>query len=393
MRCYLGLLLGVILTLCACPQDGQPISAFPDQCQIIHYDLNHQIRTENLAVETAEYELKLKVGNQDVGVVVDTGSSNLILIGDASICPGCNADTEYTPGPNAKKNREAISLSYGSGSVQAVEYQDTVGFTCNANPISYTFGVATEEKNIPNILGLAYIALAQPEIDPIKPFFEQLVDSQGLANVFSLTLCEHLKGSNIKLGGFDPRVAPSDIKLYVPIVEETYYTTNAQSLSVKGSNQILGSFGANSKVIIDSGTTMNMLPPAMVDSIIALLKSEGSKVGISFSDNFFNQNAGTTVNTQDLDDATVAKLPTLVIQLESTNQGSISLEMSPLTYLKDMDGGNGLKRAFGFRYSSGTLILGQVLMQNYMVVFDRANKRLGFYPSLTSQNGSAPLCQ
>ena len=56
---------------------------------------------------------------------------------------------------------------------------------------------------------------------------------------------------------------------------------------------------------------------------------------------------------------------------------AIDLEMKPQSYFRKGSGGV----YFGIRAHHGALaILGQVFMENFDVVFDRANKRIGFAP-------------
>jgi hypothetical protein len=390
MKALGTLALLAVATNLSCSNDlDKPVSCVATHS--VGYRINQDNVNEGLHEDAAEYYTQLKFGadgSEVINVVVDTGSANLIVQGNQSICPTCDTDeNSYTPGASATTDGENFKIQYGLGATgTAIEYKDSVSLLCGG-PIQKKFGVLKETNNVSNILGLAYVALEQqtPSKD-LVPFFRQLVDSGLSANIFSLLLCNHKGGSNIIFGGNDPRVKDGDVKMYTPIIKETYYVVDARNLSFS-TGELIGEFkGASqgTEVILDSGSTMLILPPEMITPIVTKLKAVASQKGITFPANFWTTTAipkGTNMPTQELTEEQIALFPSLKLtmwdQSDSTGTKVITLTISPDTYFKSWDSPS--KRAFAFRSSTDNkVVLGQPLFENYYMVFDRANKRVGF---------------
>jgi len=346
----------------------------------------------------AEYYIDLEIGNQVFSVIADTGSANLIIFGDATLCPNCNATQGYTPSASATNLQEPFKVSYGSGSGMATRFQDKTSLTCDTSPQLATFAVVTSQQDLTSILGLAYAPLAEPTDNPITPFFDQLMQNhQGsLNNVFSMLLCGHLNGSTITLGDADSRIDRSTIQ-FTPIIKELYYSINAKNIQVldwalsngnwmpsPGAVTIIGALptaGSSGGVqtIVDSGTTMNLFPPQIVDSVRALMEAVSTNNNLNIPTGFWvSDPTDTSTYSLALADSVISQLPTFQITVAGDN-GDIPLNMPPQVYLKVTS--DKTMRIFSFRKTTSLTILGQAFMENFYIEFDRGNKRLGFAPN------------
>lgn len=241
------------------------------------------------------------------------------------------------------------------------------------------------------ILGLAYPPLAQPLSSPLMPFFDQLVTNHGADDVFTMVLCGIRGGSKITLGGTDERATGPFV--YSPIIEKSYYVIPAKGLQVAGGASLgLGRFApvsAETRTILDSGTTLLRIPTSVADSVVRLMVQTVTEERIAGIPNDFwsTDRAGESyVANIAADD--VAKFPVLELVLGGEDGSDFALRIEPDRYLKSVDEANPARRIFGIRAApdSRLIVLGQVLFEGYTVVFDRAHDRIGF-------SDSTAICQ
>ena len=316
------------------------------------------------------YTLELEVGDpaQTFHVVVDSGSANLILLGDSSLCDNCSSipnQKTYDPSKSstATLHDTEFSIHYGSGELKAREVTDRLTLGSFA-PREVTFGVMTHQANIQNILGLAYEAVAQPRSKPLEPFFDGLVSASGIPNAFAMTLCEG-SGSQITFGASDPGMAH-----YLPITEEKWYVVDGKRIEVNG--QSLGTIDI--PTVVDSGTTELMVPSALHEQILKALQPTAQKHGLDLSATF----VATTSKV-------IADFPSLQIVVSDSDGQPLSLEIPPQNYFKPA-GPSGFLFYVGI--NDQEMLLGQVFMKGYDVLFDRANRRIGLGSSSCPSGGS-----
>lgn len=305
--------------------------------------------------------MAIQVGTppQTFEVVVDTGSSNLILLGDSSLCDNCAAEvgqSVYSPSKSstAQLNETDFTVHYGSGSLQAREVRDKVAVG-SLPPIDYTFAVMTHQAGIQNILGLAYEAVAQPEGNPLTPYFDELVQQAGIANEFSMLLCTEGR-SKITLGASDVESSQ-----YFDLVEEKWYVISPKRMQVKGGKR-LGRFSA--PAVVDSGTTDLLVSASMHGKILRALVPVAKKNGVDLSHELIRTTA-----------EVIAQFPVLQIVAKNTDGEMATLDISPETYFREV-ATVGYTLAISVT-NTANVLLGEVFMENYHVVFDRANKRIG----------------
>lgn len=326
----------------------------------------------------SQYLVNFKIGGQTINAVADTGSSNIVVQGDKSICPTCT-NASYSPGASAVKGQKGpFSLGYGSGNGQALEYTDSVGLGCGPN-VKMAFGVLTTNENLPDIIGFAYEnILAQSQDGNItSTFMEQMVKATGMENAFGMLLCGKQNGSLLSLG-LDRTLIPADMN-FISITAENYYEINTIKTVQVGNNAPIAwpkTGSAPARTILDSGTTLTTFPEEVYTQVLSQIQAAVAGT-IPNSDAWWTTITPGPNYSKKLDDATIAKFPNVTLtHFGDKNAADVNLVLPARTYLKDMGTND---RIFGFRkQDTGFAILGQTVMENYYVLFDRAQKRIGF---------------
>lgn len=314
----------------------------------------------------ATYNISLQIGNgQQIDVVADTGSSDLVI-----------SSQNYQPSQTSRNLNQSLPLSYSSCKGSSSLYSDNIGLACGNEAVNQTFALLASSSaadSCPNIMGLAYANLAATK----TTFFDDLVKFNKMENLFTMVLCGMNPGSQIVLGGQPSKAPDAESIQYTPIVEENYYVINAGAFGVKGGSN-LGTLSGH-HVILDSGTTLSKLPQTLHDTIVAAINSARPDLTTSYP-GFFTATKPSdkdySLNSKELGD--ISKLPTFTLEFAGVyNNPSFSLDIPPEIYLKQLTAD---LFVFGFRVSQEgeKIILGQTLMDNYYIVFDRANKRIGF---------------
>ncbi len=345
------------------------------------------------------YTLNLTIGSQIIETVLDTGSANLLAIGDSSYCPNCVNEygytSVYTPEKTSKKLTSTWSMSFapiGQATVQG--YSDNVTFQ-NLTIPNYSFGLVTSEKGIPNIWGIAYQPVAQPSSSPQVPLFDALISNFELNNQFSLTLCALKNGSSVTLGGYDSKLTSALLNqvLWTPISKKQWYSVYLSNMYIPSPSAGSGALWvwtpeASDIVIVDSGTNPIVIPSSQISPLVTVLKSYATQNKITLADSFWPTSTskggfGTLTSAQ------IAAFPTINVNLMSftKHSESILLSISPKTYFQtDSKGQVFLAIQPG---ASNLYILGTAFMENYVVLHDRGDNtvgktdptaKLGFFP-------------
>ena len=343
------------------------------------------------------YTLDLKIGGETIEAVLDTGSSNLLAIGDSKTCSGCvneyGYSSVYTPSPTSQIiEGEAWSMDFAPiGQATVHGYEDTVSFGGKTLD-NYAFGVVTQEQGIPNIWGMAYATLAQPSGHGQLPLFDALVENAGLKNVFSLRLCGLKGGSQVTMGGYDAGLSSQELAnvQWTPILQRVWYSVRLTSMyvSLNGTTadwQWLPS--SRDTVIVDSGTNPLVLPGTYVSSLVTVLMKIANDQGVSIPNSFWptSTEKGGLASISSSD---VAKFPTIYLTMEnfSNTKTSFKLSIAPSIYFQTAENG---QRFLGIQPGSSIYLLGTVFMENYIVLHNRGTiasgtdptAKLGFYPS------------
>ncbi|KAF2985335.1 hypothetical protein EK904_001745, partial [Melospiza melodia maxima] len=296
-----------------------------------------------------------------LNILVDTGSSNFAVAG----VPDPDVTSYFDPELSSTYRSQGVEVTvkYSQGSWTGVLGTDVITMPKGLYG-SYTINIATilESENffLPGvkwhgILGLAYDALAKV------------------------------------LGGIEPSLYTGDI-WYTPIKEEWYYQVEILKLEVGGQNLQLDCREYNAdKAIVDSGTTLLRLPEKVFSAVVQAIAR--TSLIQEFSSEFWT---GTQLACWDRSEKPWSLFPKLSIYLRDENSSrSFRISILPQLYIQPIlvIGDNLQCYRFGISSSTNALVIGATVMEGFYVIFDRAQRRVGFAVSpcadiaLTSQVG------
>ncbi|XP_030059683.1 beta-secretase 2 [Microcaecilia unicolor] len=354
--------------------------------------INFLVMVDNLQGDSGRgYYLEMLIGTppQKLNVLVDTGSSNFAVAGAPD--PDITTYFDITKSSTYQSLDIDVGVRYTQGSWEGVLGMDVItvhkGLVDN---ITVSIATILESKdffvpgiNWQGILGLAYNTLSKPS-SSVETFFDSLVRQENIPNIFSLQMCgvgQPVAGSgtnrgSLVLGGIEPSLYTGKI-WYTPIKEEWYYQVEVLKLEVGGRNLNLDCTVYNAdKAIVDSGTTLLRLPQIVFDAVVnAIIHLSLIK---DFTADFW---AGSQLACWNKAETPWLYFPDLSIYLRDVNTSrSFCLTIQPQMYLQPM-----LKveetlecYRFGISPSSNALVIGATVMEGFYVIFDRAEKRVGF---------------
>ena len=371
-------------------------------------------------------------GQQTFNVIVDTGSSNTAIPSVA--CPSCQAPGLYNhtasptaqplpcsnsmcanciptevgsvavptpvPGQNASclyggaschtpADHCGFAISYG-GSSSATAGSITLDQACFAgtslcsqiyvDEIHNEYPVATQTTGI---VGFAFPAnsccpTCQPTI------LDSMVASGALApeeNLFGMCL-NPSSGGQIDIGGLDTtKFNASDIK-YTPVVKERWFNIVVKDLKVQGVSIgvpafLYGIVNDGIGAFPDSGTGTVLISPFAFSQLQTLMLANFAALpGVG-------QLFGPTSQCVNLTANQVTAYPPMsfVIAGETSKHPDFELHMSGVNYLMNAGGSTYCLGIAGV--PSIGAILGDVIMANYYIAFDRVNRRVGFAPIIS----------
>ncbi|CAM9316310.1 unnamed protein product, partial [Lampetra planeri] len=179
--------------------------------------------------------------------------------------------------------------------------------------------------------------------------------------------------------------------------EEWYYQVEVLKLEVGDQNLDLDCREYNTdKAIVDSGTTLLRLPVNVFNAVVDAITR--SSLIQDFSSGFWE---GTKLACWMKGETPWRFFPKLSIYLRATNTSqSFRITILPQLYIQPITDVDGTLDCFRFGVSSSAngLVIGATVMEGFYVVFDRAQRKLGFAPQhLCSErrrgavrNGRAP---
>ncbi|KAM5150366.1 beta-secretase 2-like [Callospermophilus lateralis] len=336
-----------------------------------------------------------EIPNAGVGplqILVDTGSSNFAVAG----APHSYVDTYFDAERSSTYRFKGfeVTVKYTQGSWTGFMGEDVVTIPKGFNS-SFLVNIATIFKSenffLPGIkwngiLGLAYATLAKPS-SSLKTFFDSLVTQAKIPNVFSMQMCgaglpiagSGTNGGSLVLGGIEPSLYKGDI-WYTPIKEEWYYQIEILKLEIGGQSLNLDCKEYNAdKAIVDSGTTLLRLPQKVFDAVVEAVAR--TSMIPEFSDGFWS---GAQLACWANSETPWSYFPKISIYLREENSSrSFRITILPQLYIQPMmeAGLNYECYRFGISSSTNALVIGATVMEGFYVVFDRAQKRVGFAAS------------
>ncbi|KAH9905862.1 acid protease [Xylariomycetidae sp. FL2044] len=331
-------------------------------------------KADVLGVYGAAYLAELNIGTssqpQIVDVLIDTGSFELWVNPDcatSNVPDFCNAFGHYDPSKSSTSQMLSTSfdIKYGSGEASGPYYKDDI-FISGAKVEQQQFGVANESDLVWfGIMGLGY-GLGNGFIN--YPLIIDSLVAQGYTNskLFSLDLGGQPKPAaaitgEMVFGGVDTNKYAGNLKKVPVDQSDPHYaiTLNSLSLRTPGSPTSNPFIDQNLPlpVIVDSGTTLSLLPESLVTKLAAQFPGAAS-----------DGKGGYTVpcSLQDQDGSVDFGF------LAADGTVTISVKY------KDFIWNSGGNCFLGAWYSSdiGVWILGDTFLRGAYVTFDQSNNAL-----------------
>jgi len=241
-----------------------------------------------------------------------------------------------------------------------------------------TFGGITQQSNFLNdcdgadgytgimnqgIVGMAYQPLLTQGLQ--LPLFDSVVQTTGIPDLFSMQCCgwsgkDAAGTGTLTLGGIDDALHTGQI-VYTPITRQVYYCVHMTMPDARADPNAFTEFD-DCDSIIDSGTSAIALTSGVYQQVLAQL------------------NSGTTgqlppSSWECITAEAAANYPCLHLELAN----GVSFDIPSSKYFQPVPGSPCLEFLVTQTQDSPNII-GQVMMEAYYTVFDRANKRVGFAP-------------
>jgi len=225
----------------------------------------------------AQYFSDITIGSppQTFKVVLDTGSSNLWVPSQQCGSIACYLHTTYDSSSSStyKSNGSEFAIQYGTGSLSGFVSNDVMSIG-DLKIKGQDFAEATEEPGLTfafgrfdGILGLGYDTIS---VNRIVPPFYNMVD-QGLLDepVFAFYLGNEDSQSEAVFGGVDKAHYKGDIE-YIPLRRKAYWEVDLDFIAYGDEVAELEDTG----VILDTGTSLNVIPSALAELLNAEMGAE-----------------------------------------------------------------------------------------------------------------------
>ncbi len=210
------------------------------------------------------YSANLNFGANAEGMllVVDTGSSNLNVIGDKSMCPKCNVhikSSRFSSNPQIIDLGKSFKMAYGIGRGKLKLYQTPVEIAPDLRLDKFRIGVFHQGKHLVNILGMAFPRLAQPRKEKMTTLFSALNKKYKFGGTFSLLLCRDKGQSHMTFGKPDNSKLAKK-KYHVPLAWRGFFSLFHYGVSNQKDNRLMV-LEPGTTAILDSGTTGKLVYP------------------------------------------------------------------------------------------------------------------------------------
>lgn len=344
------------------------------------------------------YTAAIAVGATQVDVLLDTGSSTLVVDGQRF---------DPTTSPGTRTTSLAQTVTYGAGfSWVGAVVQTSVGIepgvTLPATNVAVTYGESPAVfGQAAGILGLAYAPLdaayqtpadtwanrydaaqvvTYPPID-LEPYFSQLEEAGVVHNKFALAV----RRSMVRQAEADPHAdalnhgvlvlggGAEDTDLYtgaftsIAVVDDVWYDTHLIGVRV-GDGAVIAAAAAppgRSNSMIDSGTNCLLLAQPLYDAILAAFPPAQAQLLEAHA------LGGDGVDQTTLD---LATWPTLHVVLQGADGAPATVAIAPGDYWQFDAAGKGLALCVlcgDHGALAGRSFLGLPMFTSHYVVFDR----------------------
>nr|ALC78842.1 aspartyl proteinase-1 [Dermanyssus gallinae] len=317
----------------------------------------------------AQYYGPISIGSppQPFQVVFDTGSSDLWV--PSSKCPltniACLLHNKYHSDKSSTyvKNGTEFKIQYGSGAVSGVLSADTVDLN-GMRVTNQTFAEIMRESGLgfiagkfDGILGMGYPTIARGGLPVFDQMVAQNVIDQAVFTFFLTRDPNHPTGSELVLGGIDPKHHKGEIT-YTPVTRKGYWQFGVDKIAVSGHSDELCKGGC--QAIADTGTSLIAGPTKEVTKLNELIGA-APFIGGEY-----------IVNCKNL-----PNMPNIEFTISNR-----TFVLTPDEYILKMSQGSMPVCLSGFIGldvpRDPVWILGDVFIGRYFTVFDRQNDQVGF---------------
>eukprot|EP00123_Amoebidium_parasiticum_P001573 comp12700_c0_seq1/m.7797 comp12700_c0_seq1/g.7797 ORF comp12700_c0_seq1/g.7797 comp12700_c0_seq1/m.7797 type:complete len:454 (-) comp12700_c0_seq1:584-1945(-) len=365
---------------------------------------------DGLNSPVAAYVADVTVGTQLFQFIMDTGSSDLLVVGS-----GCKAYAAGTCAPTAASLGTCTSDGpylmsgnntgllgndcYGTSNDQTFAnysiFTDKISFGGATAPTQYLGAITAETVNmwgqgrveVDGLMGLAYPILSAiygKTNGAGTPVLNTLVNQGAIANSFAMCFNPSGTGGLMVLGG---GVLPN--LQYTPITQQQWYMVGMSSMSINGTALTLQ---PGWQTIVDSGTSDLVVPGetlvAIANVLCPALVAAGAPPTVCTQT---TNGLQVTQNIVMMSPSVISQLPNITISLPG-----VTVTVPPTNYFQNLGAASAGTNAYSYGIStdglfygsrnSVSIILGDVFLQGQWVYFDRINSRVGFAPITTCQS-------
>ncbi|CAG8533107.1 7386_t:CDS:1, partial [Gigaspora rosea] len=263
--------------------------------------------------------------------------------------------------PTFKPEGENWVITYGTGFASGVTEKDNIQIA-NLTAIEQIFGLADSiddgfnDLECDGILGLAFDQLNTMD-DGTQTFISTLIKQKTIAPIFSFHF-QHVNASGDKgtftLGGVDESKFKGNIT-FTPVIDSDTYN-GFWVVSLKGANVNNNSLEFSREAIIDTGTTVPIIPA-----------DDAKKI--------FKHFPGSTYDPSD-----VYIIPCNTSDVVSFKFGGVNYEIPSKDLILDKKSETECVSSI-LPADIDFWLVGQTFLKNVYSVFDVGNKQVGFAPS------------
>ncbi|XP_059687193.1 pepsin B [Gavia stellata] len=313
-------------------------------------------------------EISFGTPPQNFLVLFDTGSSNLWVPSTYCQTPACFNHAKFKPSESSTftYNGRSYNISYGSGALTVVLGYDTLRIQ-SITVKNQEFGLSKDEPTQPfyyadfdGILGMAYPSLSTGGMPTaLQGMLQQNQLTEPIFSFYFSRQPTYNYGGELILGGVDTRLFHGDI-MWAPVTQELYWQVALNEFAIGQS--VTGWCSKGCQAIVDTGTFLLTMPQEYIGNFLKVLGAQLTSYGYAVDCNEI-QNMPTITFV-----INGAQLPLYPSAYILNNNGYCTLGIEA-TYLPSQNG-------------QPLWILGDVFLKEYYTVFDMANNRVGFAPSV-----------
>ncbi len=328
-------------------------------------------------------------GSQNFQMILDTGSTTL---GVAATGCSCGPATPlYTPGSTATDEKQTAMTQYGTGSWSGEIYQDSVSLGTSPAASTKLVAISSQtgffeplqcDSKTGGMQGIVGFGPGGAAVAGTTGFFDAYVADNKVPDVFATELCD--TSGTMWLGGYDPS-ATTAAPQYTPLsslISQYYYAVNLASITVDGTVILIT--GQVPDSLVDTGTSVFIMGTTAYNALVAAIEGDEMFKQI-FGASFFpasNAQTQACANVTQSKAALDAALPPLTLTFGSNP--AITVKAAPTeSYLVNAGGQQwcgsiaGIDQGMSFPVGA---IMGSPVLRSNVVIFDRAQSRVGFAP-------------